>query len=633
VIFEHPENLGWLWALAAIPLIYLVRRRARRVRVPHLFLWERVLLGGRREKPSRLRDVISILVQGAIAAALIVAWAAPLRIVEGRGLERSLVVVQATISMSATTTAGKTRAQVARDAVLARAGELVRRGTVSVASASETLAHIAGPVRDRAALEDALDHVPPARGALAAADVAAKLREAAARARYDRVIFAGDGAFAAAADPAWPGVPIEILPAGDWRANAGIVALAVAAPERGRLRATVTVEAFGGEARRRLVLLDEGVEAAAQDVRLASGAAVEVALEADIEAPRWLDLELRAAAEDERDALAADDHAVFWFAPEPLAKVLVVAARADPPLRAAIAALDDVIDLRAAGTASPESWRAASGFDLVILRGVEEREPLPPGRYLLLDSFAPGLPLERASKVKDVEVLRQQPGEPILRGTDLRNVSIAEATAITPAAGARAILTGSCGALISTGDAAGVSFVHVAFDTDPANTSLTLLPAFPLLVKDALLALAGRDRRRAPPFAQAGGDLVLRGRPDDPRSLRLELWPDRGLAASQPAEPATLELDPAGAGGTFRAPWHLGRARLRFAGGDEPLGLDLLSRELSNVAPRWSAERAAASPPPARFERVRESLAHWFWAAALALLLLEWMTFHQGWTR
>ena len=112
--FARPELLVALWGLGLIPLLYLVRRRRRRQRVAHLFLWERVLARQGRPRLTRIRALISILLQMAIAAALILAAAKPVTPAK-RALARELhVIVDRSLSMSARDASGLRRDEEAR---------------------------------------------------------------------------------------------------------------------------------------------------------------------------------------------------------------------------------------------------------------------------------------------------------------------------------------------------------------------------------------------------------------------------------------------------------------------------------------------------------------------------------------
>jgi hypothetical protein len=79
--------------------------------------------------------------------------------------------------------------------------------------------------------------------------------------------------------------------------------------------------------------------------------------------------------------------------------------------------------------------------------------------------------------------------DPLLRGVALDGVTIEHATVAAPPPGARALVDLDGGTVVLAGGAGGRAFVYLGID--PARSDLVLRVAFPVLVANALHALAG----------------------------------------------------------------------------------------------------------------------------------------------
>jgi hypothetical protein len=81
--------------------------------------------------------------------------------------------------------------------------------------------------------------------------------------------------------------------------------------------------------------------------------------------------------------------------------------------------------------------------------------------------------------------------DPLLRGVALDGVTIQHATIAVPPPGARALVDLDGGSVVLAGGAGRRAFVYVG--VDPARSDLVLRVAFPVLVANALHALAGAE--------------------------------------------------------------------------------------------------------------------------------------------
>ncbi|MCA9319654.1 MAG: BatA and WFA domain-containing protein, partial [Planctomycetes bacterium] len=407
--FAQPEVLTWLWAILIVPLVYLVRRRARRKLIPHLFLWERVVTSRRRTQRRRLRNILSVVLQMAIAATLILAWAGPLATASRRVPGHVLIFLDVSASMAARQSSGVSRLETAKAMIRTDLEACLAHGAVTLVFVAEDARLGCGRSNDPARLASSL-----AGGSISPGDFEPQAIEQftrAVRARDPGVVARvyTDGAFLEAPSFA------RRYPEFAWRVvrgdlpNAGITAVeALTAQGEDAMRLAVAVASFGSDCSARIVVrTEDGVERSGSRLRLEDGGMTRVELEfAATPAER---LRLHLEREDGRDdALARDDVVSFAARRSPRARILVVAEVPDPHLLRALAALPHLIDTAGSGRTTPADWRrAAADHDLIVLQGLDEKQPLPPGEFLLLDSWAPGLGLDRGARLKEVAVDRK----------------------------------------------------------------------------------------------------------------------------------------------------------------------------------------------------------------------------------
>ena len=119
--FQFPGMLGWAWLVLPIALLFLVRRRPKRVRVSTLAFFKS-LAQVYRESPW-LRRLKKWLAFALAVATLLLAVGALARLVvapESGELRSVLVVIDGSASMAATDADGRSRLDVAKARVRAR---------------------------------------------------------------------------------------------------------------------------------------------------------------------------------------------------------------------------------------------------------------------------------------------------------------------------------------------------------------------------------------------------------------------------------------------------------------------------------------------------------------------------------
>ncbi len=490
--FTAPFLLAALALLVPVLLAFLVRRRRDVLRVPSTLLWRLAgVPAAQNRRFQNLRRLVSLLACLLGVAALVLAAARP--VARDRGETVAFVV-----DVSASMDAG------GRGSPLARARRFIAAHLAAggagdryvVVAAGATPVRLAGPAAPGPELDAAVEALHAERGG---ADVEAALELAAALVADDhgaRVVLLGDGGETGGGALAVRGVPVTrrfFPPAA--RDNLGIAAFATRPTADARddeREALVTIATSSALPRgARVVVSVEGKEIARRHVDVPASGEAEVKL-------RVLAVASRLAAKVEpddgiADALTSDDEAVLAGAARPPPRVILVTKGDDDADTAAFFAEKA---LTAAGV--KEIVRARSTLegvtpqpgDVLVALGEGPRQAVSvPALYLGTSNgalpFGGQLPLEHeGTRLRSLDAR-----DPLLRGVALDGVTVEHATAAALPPGARALVDLDGGTVMLAGGAGERAFVYLGID--PARSDLVLRVAFPVLVANALHALAG----------------------------------------------------------------------------------------------------------------------------------------------
>jgi hypothetical protein len=455
--FLNPTALWWLAAIPVVVLLYWLRPRRVRVVVPSVLLWRRSLREQVRRRPLRRfeRNVL-LLVQVMAVAAAAVSLARPH--LSDAGRNDVVVVVDVGLTLQATDVQ-PSRFEAARRAAREFLAKVPARRVAVVAAARS--ARVVQPLTaDRRQAVRALQE-------LQATDAASDLEGAVAVARS----LSPSAEVHVFSDRAVRGVRSHVF--GGALEDVAITGVVATPLEGGRLRVTVTVHNRTSTARTvEVSVLVDGRPAARLAGRLAPGAQDSWGAVA----PAGLWVEARLATQD---VLAATDRfvAVAWQLVRP--RVLLVGPT-DPFLERGLR----VVAGELAHQAAPQVavWPQ---FDVVVLHRASV--PLPPGRYLLVATVPPNLPVGAAGVVRDEQVRGQSSTHPVLRFVDLVGVRVSRAWHLLPRAGE--VLAEGEVPLVWAHEAEGVRVVLLPFS--PSDSDLGLRPDFPILLANVLDWLAG----------------------------------------------------------------------------------------------------------------------------------------------
>ena len=634
-----PLALGFVPVLAVITALYLLRLRRPETGVSSLYLWRSLLRDQEANAPwQRLHTSLLLLLQLAIAAALILALARPWAVTPVSGGRNLVLVVDTSASMGATDGAagnGETRLGEAVRAAWARIGTLPENGSATIIAATDHAEMVAPATADRTVLRRALDglHAAPTRTDLAPAlALAAGLADALPD---PEVVIYSDGRFP---DPR-RGLPplaaaLHFVPVGHTGANQAVVDLRLGRTAGTLVLSAQVLNAGPDPVTRRLDVDLDGVAWAGRTLTLPPGETTAVQLE---------DVPLAAGVVHARlsgaDALATDDEA--WAVnrlAEP-APVLLV-SDGNRFLQNALVLLPNVTLTRSA----PADYAPLLTATLTVFDRVVPSTTLPAGNLLfvappvstalfgvtgvltgptpLLDSApATGASADPAAGAS---------GDPLLRFADLSDLHIASAVHLERPPWGRVVLDSDAGPLIVAGEVAGRRVAILGFDLH--DSDLPLQPAFPLLMRNLVGYL----------LPEPAGGLAASVAPGTPVSLAADLnngvdrltvrGPDGTLLTTYPVRPDSYRFTFTGARvlGVYVVSQWAGAQEVRREG----FAVNLFSPDEAHLAPHRApplpagrpAAAAATGPvaEPARFE-------WWQLPAALALLALvgEWLVIHR----
>jgi hypothetical protein len=620
-------QLGTIFAAAgaAIAALYLLKLRRRAVAVPFSPLWDRILRD--REATtllSRIKRVLSLLLQLVLLALLVVALGDPRMAASATTGREVVVLLDASASMQATDVAPD-RLSAAKDEVRKMVRGLGPSDRMLVARMDAAVTPLGPMSADPSVLEREVDAVTASD---APADFPRALRFATdvlRTAERGEIVVVSDGALGEASDAAGPvhlgRARLEYVRVGREARNVAITQMAVRRYPLDKNRYEVMLE-----------LYDAGPEPADVELRLlGDGALVDLArvhLGPGERVPRFYPqlsgasrtLEAHIARVDGGvDALAVDDHAYALLPDRRRTRVLIVGGAKNTYLSAALL-LDEYLDVTEVDAAGSAEALARGGWDAVIFDGVTPAAP-PGAHALYLDPTGPGSPVRVDRELKTPGFDRIDRKHPIVHWLALDDVNVSRGHRLVAEPGDRVVGAAEDGAapLLVAGTRGGYKFVALGFDV--RDSDLPLRVAWPLFVLDCIDWFTGEETAYLSGYRTG------------------DVW--RIPVVGTPEYVTVKRPD----GSQQRAAVHEGRAVIpgdrtgfyEILGGagaeDRPIhfAANLLDAGESAIAPRDQlAAGGAAATPPAPFRAgLRRDVWVYLLLVALLLTALEWGTYHR----
>ena len=253
--FLSASALWWLALGAIIIFFYLLKLKRTRQRVPSVLLWQRALEELEANAPfRRLRRSLLLLLQLLALAAIVFALARPLVTTRSLAAGSTVIIIDATASMSARDESGRTRLDRARELALEMIEGLGSDDRAAVIDSSSRVTVRAAMTSDRAALRSAIGEVRETDAAGNLSD-ALRLAEQIAKAERDAgIVVIGDGGGPPVTSDATLDASLRFVRVGRTSDNVGIVAMNTRSIQAGARRELFASIANFGETNRDLSL-------------------------------------------------------------------------------------------------------------------------------------------------------------------------------------------------------------------------------------------------------------------------------------------------------------------------------------------------------------------------------------------
>jgi Ca-activated chloride channel homolog len=499
-------NIVWAvlgGAAALITLLYILKLRRRRVEVPFAALWRRVLV----EKQTsalwrKLRRLLSLLIALAVVALLALAAGDPRQVLQGEDGRTMVILLDASASMRATDAVGaKSRLEAAKAEAKKIVGDLGRNDYAMVARFDSQVVPLSPFSQDDRLLAAAVEGVEAAdtRG-----DVLRALSFAADALRgrpNPSVVVVSDGAFGPkilSADlPALGGAKLHFIGVGQGKRNVGISAFNARRLLSDRLSYQLYLEVKNyGEAAEEvdltLYLGDRPFDA--QRVLIQPGATLSrfytpEAIGVDAEQSH---LTARLGFTGPGDDFPADDVAYALIPKRQRVRVLIASSVDDFFLEGAFYSEGDTLDVERRPCAEATA-EAAAGFTAVVFdRCAPAWAKAAAGNFFYIDPPDEGSPFVRAKAEAPLpKITRSSKKHPLLRWVTFVDLTIAAARPFVGVSGEAAIAEIREGALIAARRDGERRVVAWGFDL--AKTDLPLRVAFPVLIQNVLAYFTDDD--------------------------------------------------------------------------------------------------------------------------------------------
>ena len=601
------EATGALWLSLTVPaivLLWILRPRRPRLKVPSLLLWPGSPAERHAARPwQRLRNHPLLWIQVAVALLLALAAARPFLPADAAG-QHLVVLLDASGSMRARDVE-PTRFDAARTKVLELARGLGPGQEMTVLRVDEQPRVLVAGARGAGQVEAVLSAEQPSYGP---PDVAASIALAAGLTEGPAEwVLVGDGGLDLPEDARRPAsTGFRFLPVGGGASNVAVTGLAVR-EDAGNRVVQAGLHNFGGDpVSGRLQLLAEGQMVGVQEWSIESGGDGYLTWSHLPAGPRWYEGRLSGVPAS-ANALEQDDRAWAAVAASEEARVLLV-SQGNSFLERMLAVHGGLRAFRAAPADWPALLSQGAPYPLVLLDRVWP-DTLPTGSALLVgppvgEEFHPRQQWPRAD-------------HPLLRHVDWSEVNVATAHRLPLDSSWETVIDSDGGPLLAVRSEGLRRQAVLAFDL--SHSDLPLRPAFPILMANLLDWLLPRPES-APRIVAPGAALPLETSPlaqqlwvETPDGSRLDLappWPPRPFRPPSP--------------GIYRAVQELEGGKeesLVVASGYHPREADLTPR-----TPALSAADGVSLPSS------RGAVAFWPWLAAAVLLLslVEWWVDARG---
>lgn len=479
---------------AAVTVLYLLKLRRRQVEVPFVHLWQQVLAEKQTTRLfSALKRILSWLLALAIVGALALALGDPRR--EGASEEgrTTVVLIDASASMQATDVE-PSRLDRAREEVGRLVDGLGGDDRMILASMDATTVPLGPLTNDQRLIRASLERLAPT-------DVAADFTRGLSFARdvlrgqpRPRVVVVSDGRLSepgpVAQQLAEQRVEVDWIPIAEGGTNVAITAFSVRRYPLDVSRSEVLVELWNPgdeDAAIELELLGDGETIDLQRLQITAGERLRRFFTDVSGADRTLEAQIR-LSDGTPDAQPADDRAYARLPERRRARILAV-SEGNLYLSAALL-LDEYLDVV---EATPAQYPVEGRFDITIFDGWVP--PSPPDTHAIYLNPVPPPdtqgPFEVTGAIERPFFDELERDHPLLAFTALGDVNVAESLDVELRAGDRVVAGDRRAPLIVTGTRNDHRMTALLFDV--RRSDLPLRVAWPLLLLNTVDWFAQED--------------------------------------------------------------------------------------------------------------------------------------------
>ncbi len=632
--FAQPMALLFFLFFIPILLLYLLKQRRRRVLVSTLMFWDAILRDEHRVTSlTRLRKLLSLLLQLLFVTLLALALAKPVFSKDLLGARRMVVLLDTSASMTALEASG-TRFELARKEVEKVVRSMTSGDSLMLVTTAER-PDIAIPFSDsRRAILDALKRIDVTHGSTDFRGAFDLLRNLPPDSRETWVYVVSDGAF----DPVEMDIPANLKLAyirlGETKENIGITAFQLRPLPTSPRDFEVLFEVSNETPKEQRIPFEVRVGGGlvdAGELILAPASRQSRSLRQFTQAGGEVEVML-----DYQDAFPLDNVAYAVLPrPEPVPVLLVTEGNLF--LESALLT-DDAIALETqapSAFANPSSSEDGKPKPEVLVFDRWSPEATPRGNVIFIGFWPADLGVEKTGDLEKPLVTDWDRNHPVNRYLQFANVSIERAFSTEAPDDFQRLIKAFDDALVLYRDTPQDKTLVIAFDT--TTSDLPLRVAFPILIANTIRHMVSISNDERWPSLSVGTILS----PSEVEGYKSRCLSgenrSQSVAILRPGEPVNVPE-----GGVTKAQEHLPTllpvdrvgvyAMVTSEGERVPLfAANLNNRRESRIAPSETLPLTSSKPIPMVKESFRLGGEPWLYLVVLAMLLctVEWALYHR----
>lgn len=605
--FTNPGSLYFLSLVPALLLLYMLKLRRKVLVVSSTLLWEQAFQDLKANTLfQRLRKNLLLPLQIIFLVSVIMALSGPFVRSSQYRAQEIVLIMDTSASMKSRDVDGE-RFQRAKQMALTQINSIAENDKITIIQAGVMPKILIGPSSDKKALSEVIKDL---NASDTTCDMLSALKLANSVLRDNpkgQIVLLSDGAFEIKGDLSDLKAPVQLVKFGS--NNFRNVAIVDSMLLKRESRLFVRLKDFSNK------------QGSPFNVELYNDDALvdlrEVSLLPNEE--RVVDFNISSLNEglikvyvDVDDDLSVDNMTYHIFRPERPLKVILLGER-NLFVEKAIEASNDGLQLRY----SP-SVDIKDGYDLLVLNGWSkiDVQRFETGTIII----NPGLDLrfaESSSKKFEARVINWDKNHPIMRAVDLTELQIKEFYDYKMPSWMLPLSESDKGTILWCGEIKGKRFFVIPFDVTPAvSNNLALLPAFPILISNAInwASQESKPKTELKTGETFKAKILLRGQKGSVTVRK----PD-GKEVKLSAEDGVIIFDETDQVGTYRIIEH-----------DIEFAVNLLNDDESNIQPRDKLKLPEEIVHEGQnIAQGKRELWKFFLANSVGMLLIEWWAYHR----